>query len=543
MGKEIIKNKKIVPIIVVCLLVIMFIQAVLSMRLKSMTFDETSHLPAGYSYLKTGDYRLNQEQPPLIKLLAGLPLLFLDLKIPLYTQYWENSSQYQFGKFFLYYSGNNAEKVIFLGRIPMVLLGVLLGYFIFLWTKKLYGIKAGLFALFFYVFSPNILAHTRLVVMDLGLGCFMLIACYQAWNYLEKPSMSKLVLTGVFTGLALATKFSAVMLFGIFLFLFGYRTFVDSGGAKALFPAGKSPGLTDRTFFVLSRLLVILIISIVIIYIAYGLKGNALGMYKKGMDMIYYNQRQGYKFYMNGRFSLKPWWYYYVYAFIIKTTIPALVMVVFAGVLLKKQKHNLYNEMWLLIPIILIFVSSFFDTRNLGLRRVLPAYPFLFVFIGKVAGENKTWLFPAKKNVRAAIIAFLCAGHLMASLMIFPDYLTHFNGFVGGAKNGINYLDDSNIDWGQDLKRLKTYMDEHDIAEVKLQYYGTSDIKCYGIKTVPITDKELLERPDAGYYYAMSAHYLARLKLAVIEGSGKLDWLEEYEPVDIIGNTIYIYKF
>ncbi len=543
MGKEIINYKKVVPVIVVCLLVIMFIQAVLSLRLKSLTFDETSHLPAGYSYLKTGDYRINLEQPPLIKLLAGFPLLFMKLNLPLYSNYWKENSQYQFGKFFIFYSGNNAERIIFWGRIPMVLLAVLLGYFIFIWTERLYGAGAGLFALFFYVFSPNMLAYSRLVVMDFGLGCFMLMACYQLWRYLEKPSPGGLALAGVFTGLALVTKFSAVMLLPVFLVMAVYRVFIDKRGMKVITPGNDTPDITSGILFIVSGFLVISVISIVIIYLVYGLKGDALGMYKKGLDMIYYNQEQSYKFYMNGKFSPEPWWYYYLFAFLVKTPVPTLIMIIFAAVLLKKQKHDLYREMWLLLPVLIILFTSFFDARNLGLRRILPVYPFLFVFIGKVASGKEPWLFPVKKNTRNVIIGVLCVWYIILSVGIYPDYLTYFNVLAGGAKNGINYLDDSNIDWGQDLKRLKTYMDKNNIPQVKLKYFGTSDEKYYKINSVPLENSELVNGPRPGNYYAMSAHFLARLKLAVIEGSVKVDWLKEYEPVDVIGNTIYIYKF
>lgn len=541
MGKKIEISNKTAPIIVIILLAAMFFQAVSSMRLKSLTFDETSHLPAGYSYLMTGDYRINLEQPPLIKLLAGIPLLFFKQNLPLYSAFWQNSSQYEFGSQFLYYSGNDADKIIFWGRIPIVFLGLLLGYFIYAWAGRLYGNAAGLFALFFYVFCPNMLAHTRLVAMDFGLGCFMLIACYQAWSYLEKPSVSGLLLTAIFTGLALVAKFSAVVLIPVLFVMFCFRVFLDKTADKILFPGKKHLQFITRAWFIISRFLAIGVICIVIIFIVYGFRPDALALYKKGLDMIYWNQSQDYKFYLNGRFSLKPWWYYYLFAFLIKTPIPTLLLIAVSIALAIKKK--LYNEMWLILPILIINLISFFDSRNMGLRRILPIYPFIFVFIGKVAVMKREDILPVKKAVKNSILGILMFWYLLSAIKNFPDYLTYFNEFAGGPKKGIYYLDDSNIDWGQDLKRLKPYMDSHNIDQIKLMYYGTADANYYKIKTVPVSDNELVFKPEPGYYYAISAHYLPRLKLGVLERGSGLDWLKEFKPVDIIGNTIYIYKF
>lgn len=539
----------------VLLLSVLFIQAVSSMRLKSLTFDENYYLPAGYSFLKTGDFRMTIDHPPLIPLLSGFPLLFLDLNFPADSELWRNNQdKYSFGKLFLYGSGNDADEMAFRGRIPIVLLSVLLGYYVFLWAKKLYGVRAGFLALFLYVFSPNILAYSRLVTPDFGIACFMFIACYQFWAWLEKPTAKNLVLSGIFLGLALVTKYSALLLFPVFLLLFAYKMFFSSSyeinGLPLLGRPAPFPGMVR----ILNVTIIISLISLAIIYLAYGLKGDALQLYLQGLKNLQLANfskssaaahfiRPDYHYYLNGEFSVQPWWYYYLAAFLVKTPLPTFILLVLALVLLKKNKPTVYNELWLILPVYLILVTSFLDSVNFGLRRILPLYPFLFVFVSRVAEvKEDAKTFFSKKSVLQPLLGFLGAWYLTASLMSSPDYLTYFNEVAGGPRQGLSYLDDSNIDWGQDLKRLKTYMDEHEIARIKLLYFGTADARYYKIDWEPVPDKELFEQPLPGYY-AISAHILIRLKLEILKRGGGRDWLKDFTPVDVIGNSIYIFKF
>ena len=111
--------------------------AVSSLRTQSATFDEGSHLPAGYTYLKLGDHRLNPEHPPLVKTLAALPLLFIDVTLKPDDEAWALRRQWEFGKRFLY-RWNDADRLLFWGRLPIVGLGALLGLSVFCWACLLY---------------------------------------------------------------------------------------------------------------------------------------------------------------------------------------------------------------------------------------------------------------------------------------------------------------------------------------------------------------------------------------------------------------------
>lgn len=148
-------------------------QTILSLREKSAAFDETAHLPAGYLHLKFGDYSFNPIHPPLVKMLAALPLLFVEVKMPSQEGSFNPRVSYRF-----LYEENDADHLLFLGRMAVLSLALLLGSLVFLWTEQLFGRAAAIFALLLYSFEPNILAHAPLVTTDLGAACFMFLTIY-----------------------------------------------------------------------------------------------------------------------------------------------------------------------------------------------------------------------------------------------------------------------------------------------------------------------------------------------------------------------------
>ncbi len=209
--------------ILACLMLgFMFILMFFSAWNDSATMDELAHIPSGYSYLTQRDYRLNPEHPPLIKDLAALPLLYLDLNFPTDAKAWKNdiNGQWEMGSIFLYQSGNNADQILHFSRFPIMLLALLFGWLLFKWVRGLYGDKVGLLTLFFYSFSPTFLAHSRYVTTDLGaaFGFFIGIAAFV--NFLSRQNRRNLLIAGVSFGLAQLLKFSLFLLAPLYV-IFG----------------------------------------------------------------------------------------------------------------------------------------------------------------------------------------------------------------------------------------------------------------------------------------------------------------------------------
>jgi len=127
---------------VMFLLLIFFIRELNTVKAKSATCDETPHIAAGYSYLKANDYKMNYEHPPLCKLLAAIPLQFINLHSFFDSEEWSKGDQWNYGIKFLNHNVRPISLILLLSRIPIVLLGMLLGIFVFLWTKQVYGFIA-----------------------------------------------------------------------------------------------------------------------------------------------------------------------------------------------------------------------------------------------------------------------------------------------------------------------------------------------------------------------------------------------------------------
>src|SRR3989344_4573342 len=219
MENDNIKFKIIKTLILFSLLFLTFLIPFLSMQNFSPAYDEITHLPSGFSYLKTGELKLNPEHPPLIKMLAAFPLLFLDLKFNASDPdlAGAQTKEWQFGSNFLF--ANGVDRVMFWGRIPMILLSVLLGWYIFRWGKDLFGYEAGIIGLLIYALMPNIIAHSQLVTTDLGLTVFSFISLYYLWRFITKENKNDALYSGLNLGLALGSKFSAVFLMPIFIVL------------------------------------------------------------------------------------------------------------------------------------------------------------------------------------------------------------------------------------------------------------------------------------------------------------------------------------
>ena len=199
----------------ILLLAITFVVPLVIMTGKSATYDEVAHLPAGFSYLTTGVVKLNPQHPPLIKEICAFPLLFLgprklvDRK-KLESQKLESNYEWKYGRRFLF--DQDADRLLFWGRVPAVLLSLGLAILIMLWAGKLWGRSASVLALFLYAFDPTITAHAQLVTTDVGLAFFATLFLFILRGYLQAPSPKRLVFSGVTLGLALGAKFSAVIL-------------------------------------------------------------------------------------------------------------------------------------------------------------------------------------------------------------------------------------------------------------------------------------------------------------------------------------------
>ena len=518
------------------LLGFVFLAPVFFMRGKSVTFDEVTHLPSGYSYLVQHSVRYNQQHPPFIKEICALPLLFIGVKTPGSFP----DSEWNFGEEFLF--TQDADKILFWGRLPAVLMSVGLGLLIMRWATDLWGKSAGLFALFLYAFDPTITAHSQLVTTDIGVAFFSTLYLYLLRGYLSEPSWRRLCFAGLSLGMALGAKFSAIVLLpvsAVLIILSSWNASVSAGLETAR--KGKvvtMPLMTDKLLRSLSALFIMVILAALFLWIIYFCPTDPQ-FYWKGIKAVNQDHGKNPYFYLMGELKQGGWKYYLVVAWLVKTPIPIILFLAAAfGLYLSYRRVSSLEEAFLWIPFssFLIFYSLFGD--DIGIRYLIPCFPFMFVFAARVIPS----LPEMGKPFRVAFIAALL-WLVTEWVSIMPDHLSYFNQVAGGSENGIEWLDNSNVDWGQGLKQLGAYLQTHQIEDYAYCYFGTGKPQYYGISGRRITDMDFFVRPTRGLVI-LSAQCIPRGRniLDKVFGGNSLNWLRHQKPLAIIGHAYYVYE-
>ena len=204
--------------IIVVTMAFFIIVSVINAKKDSAIFDESAPIPAGYSYLTQHDMRLNPEHPPMLKDLAAMPLLFLHLNFNTNQDFWNGqvNGEWDAGSYLFYHAGNNPDAILFWARLPIVLISVILGLFLFMWARELFGLTAGVFVYILYSCDPNILGHNHYVTTDVGIAAFMTFSAYFFLKFIKNPTWKNTTLGGIFLGLAHLAKFSSLTILPIF---------------------------------------------------------------------------------------------------------------------------------------------------------------------------------------------------------------------------------------------------------------------------------------------------------------------------------------
>jgi hypothetical protein len=267
--------------------------------------------------------------------------------------------------------------------------------------------------------------------------------------------------------------------------------------------------------------------------------------YLYGLCRLLARGKEGHYAYLMGRVSATGWWYYFILAFLFKTPVSTLLLL-FATLLffLKVREATWTSLNFLLLPAVVVFFFTSRQNINIGLRHVLPAYPFLLVLIGRVVHYKSK-----HQKLARWILGLLCIWAAWEAALIYPHYLAYFNGLVGGPSGGRYVLVDSNLDWGQDLKGLKTYMERHGIRKVKLGYFGWSDPAYYGIDYELLPSYSVCGKPSCKEKNPEPLELKGTMAVSatLLQGlycpGDTYRILRGLEPTANIGYSIYIYQF
>jgi hypothetical protein len=405
-------------------------------------------------------------------------------------------------------------------------------------------------ALFLFSFCPNMIAHSGLITPDMALTCFTFISCYCLWKVLRRGGgWVWIIACSLSLGCALLSKYSALLQIPVFIvvaapFLFSSADVRLPGN----FPFARwlsNKGAICKALRLLSLLLVIFLLSFFLLSLGYRFQ---LHHYYRGVTHQLLHAEGGHPSFLLGMYSKSGWWYYHFIAFLLKTPIPLLLLLMAGALLyLKRILHVSVDLIFLLAPVAVYFIFFSINHQSIGLRYILPVYPFLFVLAGTVIGgvqhiRGRVWWY--------IIIALLCGWYLRGTLVLHPHYLAYCNEVAGGPDNGYRYLVDSNLDWGQDLKGLGIYLKRRGIDRIHLSYFGTADPKYYGITYdwmpsyyLPEDYRDGAERMRSFSFPTSGMLAISATNLQNVYFSDKqfYSWLNQYEPVDKIGYSIFIY--
>lgn len=559
---------KLTNLILIGIFLLAFLLMIFSGIKDSQTTDESIHLLSGVTYLTKNDFRLDPEHPPLLKEISALPLIFCkDLQIPL-GNLWEKAANYYYdswkearilGEEFFYQLGNDAKTLLFWGRLPMIILTLFLGLAGYFWAKKLYGIKPGILAAFLILFLPTILAHGRLINTDLGLTIFMVLTIYFWGEFLKSPKWRNFLFSGLFLGLTLTSKFTGVILLPILIILILGKIFVFSKNYK-------------KWWLYLLGFLGVLLISWVVIWASYGFSTQIPSLppakisqnlhlwtnldfsdqidnfvtkvrgllfpaeYYKGLFLVGRHALAGHGSFLLGQASNVGWWYYFPLAIFFKTPIPLFILLALAILYFRKiRAKNNFDEFLLLTPPLIFLAVSMFSKADLGIRHMLPIFPFWIIFVSKTANlvQFKAIKFiDAQKQKLLPALGFLILilWYLFSAVSSYPNYLAYFNEFAASSENYYQILNDSNLDWGQDIYRIKEYITKHQLERPYIVYpwNGESALKYEGInfRNLEIGNMDIKGK------VIISATYLQL---------GGYDWLKKY-PFEFITPGVLVFE-
>ena len=554
---------------VIALLVFQFIQMAVVVHRESLTWDEDNHMFAGYMMWQTGDYGLNPEHPPLVKLLATVPMLGRNLWVPELKGRDFKAEAYLDGRDWVARNDGDRNVLVFQMRLMAGLLALGQTVVVFLAARRWFGETAGLVALALAVFEPNIAGHSALVTTDVGVSLFFLASIFCFYQYVVRPTVWNLALAGVMAGLLLASKHSGILLAPMLVLLICWEVVTAERWDRG------------KTLLRLSgALAAVMVIGVAVLWAFYGFRyaarpvglrlSTSLADYTKPLGAIsaggvlwvarwhllpesylmglvdVKRMAQFYPTFVFGKVYAHGQWWYFPAVIAIKTTLGMLALCVLAVVAVVTGKLKGARELaFLVIPGVVYLGVAMASGMNIGARHILPLYALAAILCGgavsALAHSSRRW---------AWVCGVLIAAHVGSSLAAAPNFIPYGNEAWGGSGNTYKLLSDASVDWAQQLYQVKAWEDGHPGQECWFAYFANPVVEpsTYGIKchTLPTIDTFWMsgESPvpaEVKGYVLVSAGDLSGCEWP----SGKLNPYEAFQalkPEENIDGGVLVYE-
>jgi 4-amino-4-deoxy-L-arabinose transferase-like glycosyltransferase len=533
----------------ILLILVSSLLAASTWRVYGHTWDEPEHLAAGLELLDRGKYEYDTEHPPIARALIALgPFL---------------AGAHSFGTpppdgtqegIDILYDGGHYDRTLMLARLGALPFLTVLLLAMWLWARRVAPSNGeALLAVLLLATVPPIIGHAALAALDIPGTATTLLALYLLQKWLSSGLLRDAILFGLATGVAVGTKLSAVPFIGLgMLVLLLSREFFLAVPATAPWPRR----LAGLPLMVLAAMVPIVLaygrhsIDItglpprfdwVLDYLfpggsaahsqVYSLIGGlrlpeACWDFAEGIVALKAHNDTGHLSFLLGHVKAGGWWYFYLVALAVKTPLPLLAAGPIGLYLLARDGWRERNP-WRLAPPVLFLTllafASLFSRINIGIRHVLILYPFLA--LGGAYALGLLWR--SRSAVGTAVAVLLVTWQVSTLATANPDYFPYFNEIVSHPEH---VLVDSDLDWGQDLKRLERRLAERKVPSVSLAYQGTADL---AREALPPYVRLPPRQPATGW--------VAITALTREHEPAGYAWLNAYRPVERIGKTIDLY--
>ena len=547
----------------------------LAVRQESQTCDEAYNLLAGYLELTAGDFSICPAYPPLTKEVAALPFLVLRPRVPPMST--DEAGDFRGGHIFLY--ANPAERLLFAAHVAMTVFPLLLALLVFLAGREMFGPGPAMLALVLVAFEPNLLAHGPLATNDVALAAGLFAAVYAFWRYVVNPNAWRLAAGGVAAALALAAKHSGLIVFPILFLLALVEYFTASGAPPASGTTQNPHGRLRLALRLALALMAVAGISIAVLWGFYNFRyaarpgaGEPLPSLARIMGagsgrplaaalawaarlhllpeaflegLIFFLASESRPTYLLGTYYLHGVWFYFPTAAAIKSTLGFLLLLALAPfVRLLRAREVRRETLWMLVPAFVFLAASMSSNLNIGLRHILPVYPFLMIWAAAGA-----WGLAKASRAGRLVVGGLVLAHVASSLAAFPNYLSYSNELWGGPQKTYRVLTDSNVDWGQGLPAIQRYLRTHAATPCWLAYFGSVDPAYYGIPCtlLPVHLAVVWERPLEEIPATVEGTVLvsATEMSGQTWGPGELNPYEQFRlarPLACLAGSILVYR-
>ncbi|HEY0004141.1 MAG TPA: glycosyltransferase family 39 protein [Pyrinomonadaceae bacterium] len=553
------------------LLLLMGLNMLAVISRKSLTNDEFYHIPAGYYHLK-GNFRINQEHPPLVKMLAAVPLVFIRPAAAPYLEQSTESPILRGHESFIRFWHENMRRmpaISFWARVPMILLTLSFGALVFIYARQLFGPRPAIFAVLLFTLEPTMLAHGRVVQTDVPAAFAYLLFFLTLRNFVIKQKLSRALYLGFALGLALVTKFSLIIIVPIFIIAAVALSWKAKRKGKRLAPLATRAAVA---------LLVMLLVVNVVYYFdrqpiaasdvqwiavntpaSFGPVMRAIQLlsvfvppsFLLGIYTVLVHNQDGHLAGLWGAYSPNGWWYYFPVAFALKTTLPFLLLSLAAlgWTTWKLWRGRALLFLWPLSAIAIYTAFSMTSRINIGVRHFLPVFPFLMVLCGAML--DQLLQITRRRMMTATIVALLCGWMVFEAARAFPDYMSYMNQ-VAWRHPHWYYLSDSNVEWGDDAGALAEYLRARGETRVRAALLGGwLTFKAHDIEYVDALS--LNPRLPETHYIAIGASYLNGSTVPMLQSRDgvllteeeRRDFFAEYRgrtPEAVFGHSIYLYR-